>query len=121
MSNPNIAGAYTLHINSKEYPLKSEPSFFLGGKVEEEVEIMAERLATTSRKKNPYIEGSFANFAEVDMQEIQGLKDATVVLTDPNGSNYVFRGCRCIGDVVNDGQGSISFKLVGSGKAERLI
>lgn len=112
-----IAGYYQLQMNGKELPLKSEPSFFLGGPVKEEVEVCVNRLATSEKPKNPYIEGSFANFADVKAEEIQAVNDATVILVDPNGRSYVFRKVQQIGEVVNDGQGALSFRFVGEGNA----
>lgn len=117
----NIAGKYILKINSKKWPLKGNPTFFLGGSVQEEIEdVMDERIATSEVPKNPYIEGSVANFNDVDASELQQLKGATVLLQDPNGNNYCFRDCSCIGNVSNDGSGAWSFRIVGSGKADKI-
>ena len=118
--NTNITGIYKLEIDSSEYPLKEAPSFGVGGEITEEQEINCEFLATSSKHVNPYIEGTFANFAKVSMAKIQAVKDATVVLHDPNGKRYVYRHATCVNQVTNDGNGGLSFRLVGSGKAEEL-
>lgn len=119
MSN-TIAGLYQIQMNGKELPLKSEPSFSLGGNVAEEVEVCVDRCALSEKPMKPYIEGSFANFADVKMEEIQAVRGARVILVDPNGRSYVFRGVSQVGQVVNDGQGSISFRFVGEGKASPI-
>jgi len=118
--NTNITGIYKLEIDSSEYPLKEAPSFSVGGEIHEEQEINSEFLATSSKHVNPYIEGTIANFAKVSMAKIQGISEATVVLSDPNGKKYVFRRVKCVNQVANDGNGGISFRLVGEGNAEEL-
>ncbi|MBQ0168036.1 MAG: phage tail tube protein [Treponema sp.] len=119
-NNSNITGIYKLEINSSTYPLKEAPSFSVGGEIHEEQEINSEFLATSTKYVNPYIEGTIANFANVSMATIQAISGATVVLFDPNGKKYVFRQVKCVNQVVNDGNGGLSFRLVGEGKAEEL-
>lgn len=118
--NTNITGVYKLQIDSDEYPLKENPSYSLGGEIEEEEEINSPFLATHTKYVKPYIEGTIANFASVSMDKIQNLKGVTVVLSDPNGKNYIFRKARCVNQVVNDGNGGLSFRLVAEGKAEAI-
>lgn len=119
-NNSNITGVYKLEINSSVYPLKEAPSFGVGGMITEEQEINSDIKATSTKHVNPYIEGTIANFADVSMAEIRGIKNATVVLSDPNGKKYVFRKVDCVNQVSNDGSGGLSFRLIGEGNAEEL-
>lgn len=116
-----IAGAHKLWVNSKAYILKDQPTYDVGGASREEIEILGGEGPYFSEKMiNSSVEGTFAADPSLSMNDLRGIKDATIVLECPNKVQIVFKNASFVGDCKADGDGGISFKFVGKGAADEL-
>lgn len=119
MSNKRIGGIIEVKVNGELYSAKGTFTYNLG-KPKREMVVGSD--AVHGYKETPqeaFIEGAITDNADLSLEKVVSLKDATAILTLANSKVIVLREACYSGDgTVSTEEGEIPFKLSGASADE---
>ena len=116
-----IGGRHHLYVNSQKYYLKGDPTYDIGGKKQTEI-VTPEKTFIQESYVACHVSGTIAFVPALDLEKLRETKNATVMLECPNGQTIVFPDASFVDDQsVSGGEGEVSFKFVGDGKAKVMM
>lgn len=115
MAIEDIGGLHAIKINGITYDMIGSPNYKPGGEVRTPKMSQGKVVGYVVNPDNPAeITCTLANTSLIDLAGLQGVKDATVELLEPNGKNFVIEHA-AITEVleVNGEEGEISVTIQG--------
>lgn len=110
MALEDIGGEHKLYIDSKEYILKGDPTYDLGGTKRTPIDTVGGKVFSKRETVHSSISGTIVNTSELDLVALREIKDATITLECPNGKVVVFKNAFFTEDLsVSGGEGEVSF------------
>lgn len=117
----DIGGKHKLYINSREYYLKGDPTYDVGGDKRTAIDTVSGKCFTSVQKVHSSISGTIVNTSELDLVALRGTTDATIILECPNGKQVVFPHASFVDDMsVAGGEGEVSFAFAAD-PAEEIL
>lgn len=115
MAIEDIGGLHALKINGITYDMIGNPTYKPGGITRTPKMSKGKTVGYVVNTDNPAeITCTIANTSLVDLAGVQGIKDATVELLEPNGKNFVIEHATITEVVeVNGEEGEISLTIQG--------
>ncbi len=112
----DVGGVFELKVNGVLYNLKGQPTIELGGPNREPVLGPDGRLhGYKVTGNNPgKISGTITDTSDLDLVELQQIKDATVTVKKPNGKTVVLdHACFSVVASESGEEGEVSFEFQG--------
>lgn len=117
----DIGGKHKLYINSKQYILKGDPTFDVGGDKRTAIPTVSGQVFFKVETVPSTISGTLANTSTLDLVELRKITDATVMLECPSGKKVVFPHAAFVDDMsVTGGEGEVTFAFAAN-PAEEIL
>lgn len=112
MALEDIGGEHKLFIDSKEYILKGDPTFDVGGVKRTPIDTISGKTFSKKETIHSSISGTIVNTSALDLVALREIKDATITLECPNGKVVVFRNAFFVEDLsVSGSEGEVTFSF----------